>query len=135
MSCVFQHVFSTFRLFGGATMYSIPVLLALAAPMSPIPTMSYGTDVSSMSVLVDSRTGGSTSRDTGNDTYAGRDAQKSNRDEGKKEPGGDEQPMHHRSVSPSHLGPQGGSTADSGKAKQDQAAQAEQEAAKSRTPR
>ena len=55
----------------------------------------------------------------------------SDRDSGKKEPGGDDQPLQHRSISPSHLGPQGGSTADSGKAKHDQAAQAEREAAKS----
>lgn len=64
------------------------------------------------------------------DTYAGRDTNEA----GKKQPGGDKQHPQHRSVSPSHLGPQGGSTADSGKAKHDQAAQAEQDAAKSSTP-
>jgi hypothetical protein len=55
--------------------------------------------------------------------------------ESEKEPGGDAHHPQHRSMSPSHLGPQGGSTADSGKAKHDQAAQDEQEAAKSTTPR
>ncbi len=37
---------------------------------------------------------------------------------------------HHQMVSPEHLGPQGGSTADSGKAKHDERARAEQEASK-----
>ena len=37
---------------------------------------------------------------------------------------------HHETNSPGHLGPQGGSTADSGKAKQDAEAHLEQEAAK-----
>lgn len=58
----------------------------------------------------------------------------SNQDVTKKEPGSDEQHPHHRSVSPSHLGPQGGSTADSGKEKQDAQARAEDEASKSSVP-
>jgi hypothetical protein len=46
-----------------------------------------------------------------------------------KEGAGREQ--HHQMVSPEHLGPQGGSTADSGKAKHDERARAEQEAGQS----
>ena len=121
-------------------MYGIAMLLTLTAPLSPISGVSHAADASSIIVRVDSGTasgsGTATGRDAGqsgssNDTYAGRDT----KEEGKKQPGGDKQHPHHRSVSPSHLGPQGGSTADSGKAKHDQAAQAEQEAAKSTTPR
>jgi hypothetical protein len=41
--------------------------------------------------------------------------------------------QHHQTISPGHLGPQGGTTADSGKAKHDDQARAEQEAAKSGT--
>ena len=46
-----------------------------------------------------------------------------------KEGAGREQ--HHQMASPEHLGPQGGSTADSGKAKHDERARAEQEASQS----
>jgi len=121
-------------------MYGIAMLLSLTAPLSPTPAVSNASDVSPMIVPVESGSragaGTSTGRDTSKsadekDTYAGRGT----KDEGKKQPGGDEQHPQHRSVSPSHLGPQGGSTADSGKAKHDQAAQAEQEAAKSTMPR
>ncbi len=38
--------------------------------------------------------------------------------------------QHHQMVSPAHLGPQGGSTADSGKETHDERARAEQEASK-----
>jgi hypothetical protein len=41
-----------------------------------------------------------------------------------------ERHQHHQTISPEHLGPQGGSTAESGKAKQEERARAEQEAAK-----
>jgi hypothetical protein len=43
----------------------------------------------------------------------------------------EQQHPHHRSVSPGHLGPEGGSTADSGKAKRDEQARAQEEASKS----
>ena len=124
-------------------MYGIAMLLTLTAPLSPIPAASNAADASFMIVRVDSGggTGPSTSAgaekgqsSSGQDTYAGRGGQQSDRNEGKKQPGGDEQHPHHRSVSPSHLGPQGGTTADSGKEKHNQAAQAEQEAAKSSIP-
>jgi hypothetical protein len=57
--------------------------------------------------------------------------QPSNNDGAKDGASYEEQHPHHRSVSPGHLGPEGGSTADSGKAKQDAQARAEQEASKS----